>query len=163
MGIGKWGTARLPDAQINRPATAARWFARRRLAVRRSPPAPGSLDVDAPPRRTLAARPCGPAAGRLTSRGPRPPHAQCPHPRCCRRPPAPHKRNPRPPAATSSCESVANRAVARRPISVSADGGEIVRNYWASGLWTQYVICLLLGYLPSDGPLKLMKKGLGKK
>jgi len=46
---------------------------------------------------------------------------------------------------------------------VSADGGEIVRNYWASGLWTQYVICLLLGYLPSDGPLKLMKKGLGKK
>jgi len=60
------------------------------------------------------------------------------------------------------CKSVANRAVARRPISVSADGGEIVRNYWASGLWTQYVICLLLGYLPSDGPLKLMKKGPGK-
>ena len=69
----------------------------------------------------------------------------------------------RPPAAAaSSYESVANHAVVRRPISVSADGGEIVRNYWASGLWTQYVICLLLGYLPSDGPLKLMKKGPGK-
>jgi len=66
------------------------------------------------------------------------------------------------PAAATSCESVVNRTVARRPISVSADGGEIVRNYWASGLWTQYVICLLLGYLPSDGPLKLMKKGPGK-
>jgi len=67
-----------------------------------------------------------------------------------------------PAAAATSCESVVNRTVARRPISVSADGGEIVRNYWASGLWTQYVICLLLGYLPSDGPLKLMKKGPGK-
>ena len=85
--MGNCEAAGCPDQQAghHRPLV-------RQTPARRSPPAPGSPDVGAPPRRTLAARPCGPAVGRLTSRGPRPPHAQCPHPRCCRRPPAPEKK-----------------------------------------------------------------------